>query len=44
MDLCTPLSRTERQELGVNKWIKAKGIGTLVYATGVGCLIYISGY
>lgn len=35
-DLFTPLTRDERQEESVNKWLKAKGKGTVVAGTGVG--------
>jgi hypothetical protein len=30
------LSRTERQKLGVKKWMEFGGRGTFVWATGVG--------
>lgn len=30
------ISRTERQKEGIKKWLRNKGIGTLVYGTGVG--------
>lgn len=30
------LTRTERQKLGIKKWINTKCTGTLAYATGVG--------
>ena len=35
-DLFTPLTRDERQDEAVNKWIKAKGKATVVAGTGVG--------
>lgn len=35
-DLFTPLTRDERQEESVHKWLKAKGKGTVVAGTGVG--------
>lgn len=36
MDLFTPVSRDVRQNEAVNKWIKAKGKGTVVACTGFG--------
>lgn len=30
------MTRTERQQAAVRKWIKAKGKGTIVMPTGVG--------
>ena len=30
------MTRDERQELGIKKWITVKGCGTICYATGVG--------
>lgn len=30
------MTRDERQELGIKKWIAVKGCGTICYATGVG--------
>ena len=30
------MTRDERQELGIKKWIAVKGCGTMCYATGVG--------
>ena len=36
MDLFTPVSRDVRQNEAVNKWIKAKGKGTIVACTGFG--------
>lgn len=36
MDLFTPVSRDVRQNEAVNKWIKAKGRGTIVACTGFG--------
>ena len=42
------LSRTERQQLGVKKWMATKGRGTLQWSTGVGktraALMAIKGY
>ena len=35
-DLFTPLTRDERQEESVRKWLKAKGKGTIIAATGYG--------
>lgn len=35
-DLFTPLTRDERQEESVKKWLKSKGKSTVVAATGVG--------
>ena len=35
-DLFTPLTRDERQDEAVSKWIKNKGKGTVVAGTGVG--------
>lgn len=35
-DLFTPLTRDERQEESLQKWLKAKGKGTVVAGTGVG--------
>lgn len=35
-DLFTPLSRDERQDESVNKWLRNKGKSTVVAATGVG--------
>lgn len=35
-DLFTPVTRDERQEESVRKWIKAKGRGTIVGCTGYG--------
>lgn len=36
MDLFNPLSRSERQEIGRQNWIKHKCCGTCVWPTGVG--------
>lgn len=36
MNLFTPITRDERQNESVNKWIKSKGKGTIVAGTGVG--------
>lgn len=33
-DLFTPITRDERQEESVRKWIKSKGKGTIVACTG----------
>ena len=35
-DLFTPVTRDERQEESVKKWIKSKGKGTIVACTGYG--------
>ena len=35
-DLFTPLTRDERQEESLRKWIKAKGKGTIIACTGFG--------
>ena len=35
-DLFTPLTRDERQEESLKKWMKNKGIGTLECCTGYG--------
>lgn len=35
-DLFTPLTRDERQDEAVKKWIQNKGKATIVAATGVG--------
>ena len=35
-DLFTPVTRDERQEESVKKWIKSKGRGTIVACTGYG--------
>ena len=35
-DLFTPLTRDERQDEAVRKWIKAKGKATVVAGTGFG--------
>lgn len=35
-DLFTPLTRDERQDESVRKWLQNKGKGTVVAATGVG--------
>lgn len=40
MDLFSPPTRDERQELGRIRWIDNKCRGTLEYATGVGILRY----
>jgi hypothetical protein len=38
------MTRTERQQESVRKWIKAKGRGTIEGATGYGCLLNKTGY
>jgi len=30
------MTRDERQELGIKRWINVKGCGSICYATGVG--------
>ena len=35
-ELFTPLTRDERQDESVRKWLQNKGKGTVVAATGVG--------
>lgn len=36
LELFTPYTRDERQDIGVKKWIKSKCCGTLEYPTGTG--------
>lgn len=40
-DLFKPLTRDQRQNQGIVKWLKNRCIGTLEYPTGVGSLKYL---